>query len=194
VDDQVKDLFSQLKQRGLLENTIVIVTSDHGESLGEHGLLQHSASLYLDEIHVPLIIWAPGYVPLGEAIDTPVTLTSIAPTILSLIKSQANPFPEPTFTLLMSGAVPPDWPDPISELAQFDSAAEQNPSTHGEMKSVVDKEMQFIIHEKFGEELYNWQIDPHETNNLITAPASQTIANAFKAYLEKLIGVLFKTP
>jgi len=193
VDDQVKALFSELDARGLLDNTIVMVLSDHGESLGEHGLLQHSASLYLEEIHVPLIVWGPGYVPAGKTIDTPVTITALSSTILSLIDSRDDPFPGPSLTLLMSDeAVPANWPDPISELAQMDGAAEINPSTHGAMKSVVDTEMQYIVHEHFGEELYNWQVDPQEANNLIEDTSSKSAVDSFRLYLQDLIGELFK--
>lgn len=194
VDDQVKNLFGELEQRGLLDNTIVIITADHGEELGEHGLLQHSASLYLQEIHVPLIILGKG-VPADTLVDTPVSLTSLPSTILSLVQSQHNPFPQPSLTQLMRADSPPaEWPTPISEVAQFSGAAEENPTTHGEMKSVVGAEMQYIIHEKFGEELYNWRVDPQEMNNLINEPASRTAADMFKQYLENLIGVLFRKP
>jgi arylsulfatase A-like enzyme len=195
IDDQVKALFSEFDARGLLDNTIVMVLSDHGESLGEHGLLQHSASLYLEEIHVPLIVWGPGYVPAGKTIDTPVTITALPSTILSLIDSNDDPFPGPSLTLLMSDeAVPANWSDPISELAQMDGAAEINPSTHGAMKSVVGTEMQYIVHEHFGEELFNWQVDPQETNNLIEDASSKSAADSFRGYLQDLIGDLFKKP
>lgn len=194
VDDQIRNLFNELDSRGLLDHTIVIITSDHGESFGEHGILQHSASLYLSEIHVPLIVWGPGYVPAGKTVDTPVTLTSIPPTVVSLVNSQNNPFPEPSLTLLMDGEIPLNWPSPISELAQMNGAAENNPSTHGAMKSVVGSEQQYIIHEKFGEELYNWREDPQETNNLAAEPTSQTAIGSFRNYLENLIGELFKSP
>ncbi len=194
VDDQLKNFFSELEQRGLLENTIVIITSDHGESLGEHGLLQHSASLYLDEIHVPLIVWGAG-VPAAKVIDTPVTLTALPATILALIDSNDNPFPGPSLSLLMSEeTVSADWPDPISELAQMVGAAEINPSTHGALKSVVGAELQYIVHEQFGEELYNWRTNPQETNNLINEASTRTAADALKKYLEELIGGLFKNP
>lgn len=193
VDDQVKALFSELDARGLLNNTIVMVLSDHGESLGEHGLLQHSASLYLEEIHVPLIVWGPGYIPAGKTVDTPVTITALPSTILSLIDSNDDPFPGPSLTLLMSDEdVPVNWPDPISELAQMDGAADINPSTHGAMKSVVGTEMQYIVHEHFGEELFNWQVDPQETNNLIEDASSKPAADSFRLYLQDLIGDLFK--
>jgi len=196
VDDQIKNLFGELEQRGLFENTIVIITSDHGESLGEHGLLQHSASLYLEEIHVPLIVWGIDNIPAGKVINTPVSLTALPATILSLTNSIEETFPGPSLSLLLikDDNAATNWPNPISEVAQMDGAAEQNPSTHGEMKSVVDAETQYIVHENFGEELYNWRTDPQELSNLINDPATQTVVDVFRSYLNNLIGELFKKP
>jgi len=162
--------------------------------LGEHGLLQHSASLYLDEIHVPLIVWGPEYVPAGISVDTPVTLTALPSTVLSLIGSTDDTFPQPSLTALMSDAAPTDWPDPVSELAHLVGAPEINPSTHGAMKSVVGDDMQYIAHEKFGEELYDWRNDPQELNNLIDESSSKPIVESFKTYLKNLIGELFTSP
>ena len=195
VDDQIKALFNELDQRGELDNTIVIITSDHGESLGEHGLLQHSASLYLEEIHVPLIVWGPG-LPAAKQIDTPVSTTGLPSTILSLIGAQDDPFPGPSLSeLILSEEAPANWPDPIAEVAQFSGAAEQNPSTHGEMKSVVDDETQYIVHEKFGDELYNWRTDPGEANSLVNDPSMSTVLETLKNYLKELVGdPIFKSP
>lgn len=195
VDDEIKNLFDELEARGLLDDTIVIVTSDHGESLGEHGLLQHSASLYLDEIHVPLIVWGPGYLPAGKTIETPVSLTSLPSTILSLVNAKEDPFPGPSLAVLISGDdAPADWPDPISELAQMEGATEINPSTHGAMKSVIGSEMQYILHEKFGEELYNWRDDPQELNNLADDASARSALNRFRLYLKTLLGELTRIP
>lgn len=195
VDDQIKALFGELEARGLLENTIVIVTSDHGESFGEHGgILQHSASLYLDEIHVPLIVWGPGQVPAAKTVETPVTITALPSTILSLVNAADDPFPGPSLAVLFSGEAPADWPNPISELAQMNGAAEVNPSTHGAMKSVVGDEMQYIYHEKFGEELYNWIEDPQEMNNLAGEPSARTALNGFRLYLKTLLGEILQIP
>jgi len=192
VDDQIKALFAELLSRGELDNTIVIITADHGEELGEHGLLQHSASLYRQEIHVPLIVWGAG-VPSGKVIDTPVSTTAFPATILNLVNANADIFPSKSLTLLFDGTVVKDWAQPISEVAQFDGAAEQNPSTHGEMKSVVGEEYQYVVHEKFGVELFNWRTDPGEVNNLANDSSSSSLLDAFKAYLEALIGVpIFK--
>ena len=194
VDDQIKDLFGELEQRGLLENTIVVVTSDHGESLGEHGLLQHSASLYRQEIHVPLIVWGAG-VPAGKVMDTPVSTIALPSTILDLLGVNGHTFPPQPLTLLFDGSVPADWLQPISEVAQFEGAAEQNPTTYGEMKSVVGNELQYITHETFGDELFNWHNDPQETNSLTGDPAMATVLDAFKNYLKELVGdPIFKNP
>ena len=196
VDDQIKNLFTELEQRGLLDNTIVVITADHGESFGEHNILQHGASLYLQEIHVPLIVWGPDHVPAGKTIDIPVSTTSLPVTILSLLSAGDNPFPGPSLTQLISNeTAPTDWPDSISEVGQYPGAAEQNPSTHGEMKSVIGTEMQYIVHEKFGDELYNWRIDPEETNSLVGDPSSITVLDAFKNYLKELVGEpIFTSP
>jgi len=106
-----------------------------------------------------------------------------------------NTFLGPSLTLLMSDEPASiEWPDLISELAQYPGAAEQNPSTHGAMKSVVGTEEQYIVHEKFGEELYNWREDPKEMNDLASDPSSQTVIDAFRDYLENLIGELFRSP
>jgi len=195
VDDQIKSLFDELEQRGLLNNTVVFITADHGESLGEHDILQHGASLYLQEIRVPMIIWGPKYVPAGKNIGVPMSTTSLPVTILSLINAVHNPFPEPSLTLLMQDdATPKDWISPISEVAQYSGAAEQNPSTHGAMKSVIGNDEQYIVHEKFGEELYDWREDPQETDNLITNPSSQVVVERYREYLKNLMGELFKSP
>lgn len=187
VDDQISALFAELESRGELENTIVIITADHGESLGEHGLLQHSASLYRQEIHVPLIVWGAG-VPSGIIVDTPVSTTSLPSTILQLLGANDGAFPSQPLTKLFGGSVPPGWAQPISEVAQFDGAAEQNPTTYGEMKSVVGDQLQYIVHEEFGEVLYNWRDDPQEQSNLANDPASASALDGFRSYLEGLIG------
>ena len=187
VDDQINALFAELESRGELENTIVIITADHGESLGEHGLLQHSASLYRQEIHVPLIVWGAG-VPSGIIVDTPVSTASLPVTIMQLLGANDGAFPSQPLTKLFGGSVPPGWAQPISEVAQFDGAAEQNPTTYGEMKSVVGDQLQYIVHEEFGEVLYNWRDNPQEQSNLANDPASASALDVFRSYLEGLIG------
>src|SRR5207237_4666917 len=63
LDTEVDRLLRELRRRGALDNTIVIVTADHGELLGEHKLEGHSHNLYLQSLHVPLVFRFPRRVP-----------------------------------------------------------------------------------------------------------------------------------
>ncbi|MDL1909426.1 hypothetical protein FBQ81_01850 [Chloroflexi bacterium CFX6] len=76
----------------------------------------------------------------------------------------------------------------------MEGATEINPSTHGAMKSVVGSEMQYILHEKFGEELYNWRDDPQELNNLADDASARSALNRFRLYLKTLLGELTRIP
>ena len=91
LDEQVGSLFGELETRGLLENTVVVITADHGEHFGEHaGIFGHMYSLYGQEIRVPLLVIAPGRVPAGQVVSAPVTLRDVAATIVDLAAQPAG--------------------------------------------------------------------------------------------------------
>ncbi len=81
VDDQMQHLFDLLKGLDLWDNTMIIVTSDHGEKFMERGKLGHGYSLYEEIVHVPLMMRVPDLEGLGE-VDSVVEVVDIAPTIL----------------------------------------------------------------------------------------------------------------
>lgn len=83
VDQEVGRLIDALRDSGATENSIVVFTADHGESFGEHGVTDHGNRPYDDQIHIPLMIWAPGITP--GRITQPVALIDIAPTVLAFI-------------------------------------------------------------------------------------------------------------
>jgi arylsulfatase A-like enzyme len=72
-------------------DSIVVVTSDHGESFGEHGLLDHRGNVYSELVSVPLVIAAPGRLPAGVRIRTPVQLQDLYPTLLDLAGIESLP-------------------------------------------------------------------------------------------------------
>ena len=87
LDTLLEELIGALEERGELENTIVVLTSDHGEHLGEHHLLDHQYSVYEELLHVPLVVRAPrglrgpgGFEPGRET--APVQLIDLFPTLL----------------------------------------------------------------------------------------------------------------
>ena len=90
VDEQVGRLRQALDGLGLLDGTIVVLVSDHGESLGEHGEPTHGVFLYQATLHVPLIVVAPGRWPAGKRVASLASLIDVAPTLLEL-SGQAVP-------------------------------------------------------------------------------------------------------
>jgi arylsulfatase A-like enzyme len=84
IDAFVGKLLGELEADGALENTLVIVTSDHGEYLGEHGLLDHMHGVHREVLRVPLVVRAPGRDDRGRRVDDVVRLEDVAPTILEV--------------------------------------------------------------------------------------------------------------
>jgi arylsulfatase A-like enzyme len=92
LDSQVGALIDSLEARGILDRTLVIVTSDHGESWGEHGLMFHAHSLYRELTHVPLIVSLPSRIPPGRR-GAPVGIDRIPATVASLTGIDSGIFP-----------------------------------------------------------------------------------------------------
>ncbi len=89
LDTEMGRLFDYLRQNGLIDNTVVIVTSDHGEHLGEHRLWLHEQYLHNELVHVPLIIRYPKHFPAAQRSD-PVQLIDLFPTMEALTGRSLN--------------------------------------------------------------------------------------------------------
>lgn len=85
VDATFGDLMERLRGAGLLDRSLLVVAGDHGESLGEHMERTHGVFLYEGALHVPFMLRAPGLIPAGGAVDGPVGLVDLAPTVLDLL-------------------------------------------------------------------------------------------------------------
>jgi arylsulfatase A-like enzyme len=84
-DARLAEVIDHLRQTGDLENTLVIVVSDHGENIGDHGLMAHRFSLHQTLLHIPFIIRYPPAVAAGAVEPAYVQLTDVLPTILSAV-------------------------------------------------------------------------------------------------------------
>ena len=82
VDTYVGKLVQKLKDTGLYDDTIIVLTSDHGEAFGDHGLFFHGQNLYNEIIRVPLIMRVPKWTP--RRVEGPVSIIDIAPTLLNM--------------------------------------------------------------------------------------------------------------
>jgi arylsulfatase A-like enzyme len=84
-DSLIGDFRRALEDRGLLSNSLVILTADHGEGLGDHGENFHGFFVYESTIHVPLIVRPPGGAGGGRVVDTAVSHVDLLPTILDAV-------------------------------------------------------------------------------------------------------------
>jgi arylsulfatase A-like enzyme len=84
VDQRVGQLYTALREQGLLDNTLVIVTSDHGENIGDHGLMDHVYCLYDTLLRVPLIVGGLAEFPAGLRVAEQVQTPDVFPTVLTL--------------------------------------------------------------------------------------------------------------
>lgn len=83
VDAEIGRLLDTLERSGALTNTIVVLTSDHGEAFGEHGHSFHDVHVFEEDMRVPLLVRIPGH--RGRDIDAPVSVTQVAATLLELV-------------------------------------------------------------------------------------------------------------
>jgi arylsulfatase A-like enzyme len=89
-DDILRDILEGLRQQGLLDNTLVVVTADHGEEFFEHGGKGHQRTLFDEVLLVPLIFHWPGVIARSQTIEDQVGIVDIMPTILGLLGIEAK--------------------------------------------------------------------------------------------------------
>lgn len=179
LDRQLGELFAALERRGLLENTVVIVTSDHGEEFNEHGQMNHGNTIYFPSLHVPFIVAGAG-LPQGVAVTQPVTLRDVPATVLELVGAPAHAT-LPGQSLVRHWRRAPDSLGAAPSLAspifgEVDHARNlpaSIPVSQGALKSVVVDGLHYIRNADGSEELYDVLQDPWERVNIVTAPASQ---------------------
>ena len=189
LDEQIGALFDELERRGALERTLVIITSDHGEGLGEHDLFMHGESLYRPETRVPLLILPPSRRPSGAVVRQPVSLRDLPATILDLISLRAGS-PFPGRSLARHWADRPVGPPPaggnvvLSELKApnpSDPNQGRSPSHRGPMLALAEGDYIYIRNEGDGrEELFHRRDDPHELRDLAGAEAMRPVLRRFR--------------
>ncbi len=156
VDHYVGQLLERLRQLGLYENTLIIVTADHGEAFLEHGFLEHGGSLHQEQIWVPLLLRAPG-APGGRRVEGVVELVDLAPTLLQAagIEPPAGMSRRSFYEALLRGGQAGDG----AGLAEI---------PYRETKALRLGNQKLIVSPR-GAELYDLERDPGEARDLAAA-------------------------
>lgn len=181
-----------LRRAGLWENTVLIVTSDHGENLGEHDLVSHQFSVHESLLAVPLVVRAPGRLAAGRR-DDPVMLSDLFATILDLAGLDA-PAPTPFSRSLLEEAFTPDRPL-LAEYARpganlLDVLTGMNPQVDRDrldraMRTLRLGDLRLTVDDAGNRELHDMAIDPGQEHDLAMERPDDTAALA--ALLEQLL-------
>ena len=194
IDDRLGELMATLDELGLRENTIVIFTSDHGEMLGDHGLIQKGCRFYEGLVRVPLIWSWPGHIKEGLVSDALVELTDKAPTILDYA---GIPIPENMFGKslrpILEGKADPHHHRDYVRCEFYDALGLGEHSLATMYRDRQYKLVNYHQHE-FGE-LYDLEKDPWEFDNLWDDPAHMaTRAAMTKASFDASIRIIDRGP
>jgi len=162
IDSQIGQLVDWLKRQGLYDDTMIVVTADHGEAFGERRLFLHGNSLYANLLHVGLLVKYPHSSHKG-VVDTPVSLIDVFPTVLKVIGVNAP-----------AGLQGIDVLDPAATATRaLFSESYPCPVPHGPqcpggclMRSVVSWPNKFIFSSGGSPETYQLLDDPNENRNL----------------------------
>ena len=169
-DAIVGDFLGRLKSLGVYDRAIVLLVSDHGEGLGDHGEQEHGILLYREVLHVPLLLKLPGSRQGGTRVARPVGLIDIVPTVTGLLTLKAEP---------RGGA---SLLDPKRREGIYSET--YYPRIHlgwSPLRSLVDARHHYIDGPK--PELYDLVTDPPE--RVDTFEASASVARGMKVELER---------
>jgi len=203
VDHNISKLFESIDSE-ILENSIVVITSDHGEEFFEHGMVGHRGNLYDPTLRIPLLFWSPGRIPQGMILDAPVRIYDIFPTVFDLAGYTA---PDTVYGTSLAPLLrnEPFKPEPVmAELVDLPPEARQT----GEFRKYLsyqnnsfklikierrkwspDNAIDFngeLLEESY--ELYNIDDDPNELNNLYSsAPEmAEVVMRAYEKELDRM--------
>lgn len=159
VDRQIGRVVETLRRDKLLENTLLIITADHGESLGEHGEKTHAVFVYDATVRIPLIVRYPRkFAPLVD--ESPVRSVDLFPTILSLVGLPAKPVDGHDLVASWTGQSRPAEAPQYSESLLSELGFGMAP-----LHSIREGGFKYIRAPR--RELYDLRNDPHELHNVI---------------------------
>jgi arylsulfatase A-like enzyme len=186
MDAEIKRLLDGLKQAGLYDNTLVIVTSDHGEAIGDRSALGHPASVHQELVHVPLLIKYPRStgVAADRQVDSRVSSVDVLPTVLDVagIRLTSDVQGESLRTM-----------NPDQDRAVFSESFPDNLSRLRRRSDVVQRALyqgnrKLIVSSTGQAELYNLSQDATELQNLYSPddPAARLLSSAMESWIQRI--------
>jgi arylsulfatase A-like enzyme len=198
LDKCLGELFDDLNRRGELDRTWILIMSDHGEGLGEHGLFEHGESLYASEIRVPLLIVPAASSRTAAVVSETVSLRQLPATVVDVLGLQAGaPFPGRSLaSLWLSPSKNSSLQEGEVALSELPSPNPSNPNqgrspTHrGSLMSLAEGRFVYIRNLGDGrEELFDELDDPRELINLTPKEAMKPTLERLRARLDQAVPI-----
>lgn len=184
-DRELARLFEGLERRGMLDDTVVVLASDHGEGLFEHGEKGHGVHVWEELTRVPLIVAAPDGALAGTRVEAPVSLLDVMPTLLSCAGVEAPPDLDgrDLWSGLVAGAPTGSPQHPVflerPHFSEERMLKRMGPySEWGVLSAVMSDGFKLVRSAKGAEQLFDLSADPSESADLAAARADKRAALA----------------
>jgi choline-sulfatase len=166
-DRQLGRLLEVVAKQTPDHDDFVVVTSDHGEGLGDHGWMSHGVNLHEEAVRIPLVASWPGHLAEGKVVEDPVALVDVARGILDVAGVDAKSFEH---AREMFGTTDPGR-SIFLQRRDYRSGKEKGHKIAGEMTAVVERGSKLILApDEELRELYDLTRDPRELTDLLAAP------------------------
>jgi arylsulfatase A-like enzyme len=197
VDGLIRQAVERLSALGLMENTLLVVTSDHGEGFGEHGHLGHGRQMYDELLRIPLVMRGPAPFAGGRVADGSVSLMDVMPTFLDWIGAPPVPNVDGASMLPVLRGASPGRPVVAEEALSSENMQRDVEASVASVRTAAWKYV--LTHDRtagsMSQELYDLASDPFERTNLLAgegakAPALPAdVCKAIHAVRERAAGV-----
>ena len=188
IDEGVGQIVKALEDAGQLDDTVLVVTSDHGYFYGEHGLSVERRLAYEETIRIPLLVRYPALVEAGSTADAMVQTIDFAPTLVELAGAAIpSAYQGRSLVPLLKGETPADWRESILVEYWSDTVFPRMQKL-GYQAARNDRWKYIHYTDQPGmDELYDLQSDPYEMKNLIGDPAAADSLATMQTELERLL-------
>jgi arylsulfatase A-like enzyme len=177
-DRAIGRLLDSLARRGRMEDTVVVVTSDHGEEFLEHGACFHIRSLYREIVHVPLVYYLPGFEPHRVKQLVPASV-SVAPTILDIVGVGKRLREGPSLAPFLDGHKSPRFDYVVSE-----TAIRYRGRRYGHVRALTgerEKLIRWTLEQRH--EYFDLTVDPEEARPARQAPRARALLRHLDLWL-----------